>query len=440
MRFRRKSKKIDQAELNQSRFGIKKMLKGFLTNPYESLKKFCGHYMALLGIDGTLLLLGRVILLGNAFLISIYLVKKFGLAEVGIYTIANVAVTCLSLLCGLGLNYSLPRESLSNPQRNTVMLAWSGFLAPATLLFIAAYAWVMAANHQEILEISLFATAGFFFAITNVTNTLLVMQERISLCLIFPILNTIGLLVGMIFSATVIQFAFALMVARALGSLLPFSLLKYSRISIAKIIKCGYRGVQYIPTDLLALASEQSGPLILSQLVTRSELGIFGLCLQVLNAGSQPVYTFLQSKYPELVTSRLSTADEIGRQVVKISFAASLLVLAGSFVLGFWVYDLRVFFYMMLLLTCAVPFRYNICFYDQVIKSVGKIKLNTLLSGVKLFLAIPIYFFLGRTLGAWGAIAGLVIISVFSDFLYRKPAKKLYPDLGKLSPEVLDLV
>jgi O-antigen/teichoic acid export membrane protein len=439
MRFRRKDKKVNPAKLDQSRFGGKKMLKGFLSNPYASLKKLSVHYLALLGTDGTLLLLGRGILLADAFLISIYLVKKFGLAEVGIYTIANVAVTCLALLCGLGLNYSLPREALSNPQRNTVLLAWSGFLVPATLLLIATYAWVMAKNHQEILEISLFATAGFFFAITNVTNTLLVMQERINLSLIFPVINTIGLVAGIIFSKTVIQFAFALMVARALGSLLPFSLLKYSRIGLAKIIKCGYRGIQYIPTDLLALASEQSGPLILSQLISRADLGIFGLCRQVLTAGSQPGYTFLQSKYPQLVITRLRTAGETGRQMLKISLAASLLVLAGSAALGFWIYDLHVFFYMMVLLTCAIPFRYSNCFYDQVIKSVGKIKLNTLLSGVKFVVAIPIYFFLGRSFGAWGAIVGLLIIAVFSYFLYRKPARKLYPDLGKLSPEVLAL-
>ena len=261
------------------------MLSRLPTSIFEGIKSLGSYGKAMGRSEAGLLLWGRVILMGNAFLVSIFLIKKFGLAAVGTYTLANVAVTFLSLSCGFGLNYSLPRESMTNPQRNTVTLVWSGLVAPVSLLLIIAYAWIMAENRQEILEISLFATAGFFVALTNVANTLYLLQKRIHLSLIFPIVHTAGLLVGMIFSRTVIQFALALMVFRALGSFIPFVLLNYSRVSLANIFRCGIRGCGFLPSDMLAMFSEQSGLLILSQLLSRGDLGMFGLCSAGFNCG-----------------------------------------------------------------------------------------------------------------------------------------------------------
>lgn len=393
----------------------------------ESCKKFYRYCLAFTGSDGAVLLLGRIILLGNAFLISVYLVKKFGLGAVGTYTLANVAVTLLSLFCALGLNYSLPRESLTNLQKNTVALVWSGLLAPISLALIVAYAAMMAQHPLEVWEISLFATAGFFFGITNVANTLFIMQNRTYLSLIFPVAHTVGLLLGMIYAQTVLQFAIFLMASRALGTTLPFCFLNYARTRISEIWDCGIQGFLYFPSDMLANLSEQSGPVILSFFLSRGELGVFGLCRQVLTAGDFPCWSFLQSIYPRMVKTRLATIREFQRQNIRLSVLVAVSVLTGSFILGFFIYQLPNFFYMMILLVLVIPFRYDNCLYDQVIKSVGKIKLNITLNVIKLLVAIPLFAIMGKMLGVWGAIIGMALLAMLSYFLYRKPGRNLFP-------------
>lgn len=400
----------------------------------ESFKKFYRYCLAFTGSDGAVLLFGRIILLGNGFIISIFLLKKFGLGAVGTYTIAMVAVTSLSMFCGLGLNYSLPRESLTTLQRNTVALVWSGLLAPISLALIVVYAGVMGQHRLEVWEITLFATAGLFAGFSNVTNTLLLMENRTYLSLIFPVVQTVGLLLGIIYCRTLVHFAIVLMAFRALGAFIPFCLLKYARISISKIWDCGVRGFVYFPADMLAILSEQAGQVILSLLLSRGDLGVFGLCRQVLTAGEYPGWSFAQSIYPSLVRTRLETVREFQRQNIRLSVLASVLLLAGSFVLGFFIYHLPMFFYMMIPLALVLPFKYSNCFIDQVIKSVGKIRLNIVLNAIKLLVAIPLFLVMGKAMGVWGAVIGLAGLSIFSEFIYRKQGSRFFPPPPKLNP------
>ncbi len=398
------------------------------------------HYcLTFSGSDGAVLLLGRIILLGNAFLISIYLLKKFGLGAVGTYTIANAAVTMLSMFSDLGLNYSLPREPLTNLQRNTVALVWAGLLTPVGLVLIVAYAVIMGQSQLEFWEISLLATAGFLAGLTNVANTLFIMQKRAYLSLIFPVVHTVGLLLGVIYSQTLVNFALFLLAFRALGSFIPFGLLRYARIKISKIWDCGVQGFLYLPPVILASLSEQSAPVIFSFLLSRGELGIFGLCRQVLTAGEIPCWSFLQSIYPRLVQTRLASVREFQRQNLRLSVLVAVLLLVGSFILGFFIYHLPNFFYMMILFVLIIPFKYDNCFYDQVIKSVGKIRLNIMLNVIKLIVAIPVFAIMGKTLGDWGAIIGVATIAIFSDFLYRKPGSSHFPPPPEITPQSLAL-
>src|SRR2546430_1806524 len=72
--------------------------------------------------SGAILLVGRLVQLGSGFLLSIVLVRLFGFAAAGTYAVAGVMITLITLVCTAGLQYSLPRESLSSTQRNGVAL------------------------------------------------------------------------------------------------------------------------------------------------------------------------------------------------------------------------------------------------------------------------------------------------------------------------------
>lgn len=352
----------------------------------------------------------------------------------GTYTIANVAITFLSIFCGLGLNYSLPREQLSNPERNTITLVLGVLLIPVTAIIIGIYSWIMASSNRELWEIALFSSGGFFFALVNQINTLFLLQDRTHLTLIFPLFNSVGVIIGMLFSTNVLEFSLIILVFRGLGSSLPFLLKEYARVSIGTIISCGKRGFGYIPTDLISTLSDQSAPLIMSHIMSRGDLGIFGLCRQVLAAADMPSWSFIQSKYPQIVRRDSVLIQEIGKQNSKIALFSSLMMNLGSLIIGFIIFKLPHFWYMMCVLTLAVPFRYNNNFSDQIIKAYGFIRLNTWLALWQFLLAIPIFFIFPRFLGLWGGVLGVAFLSMLSDFLYRNPAKRLYLGKLKLSP------
>lgn len=375
-------------------------------------------------------MLGRFILLVNAFFLSIFLVRKFGLSAVGTYTIANVAVTFLALFCELGLSYSLPRESLTNAQRNMVVLAWTLILIPPAAMSIGLYSWLMAATQIEFWEIALFATGGFFAGITNLTNILFLFQNRTQFSLVFPVCNTLGILAGVCLANSVIELALAILIFRSMGNVLSFVLLKYVRIDTMTVLRCGLRGFEYLPSEFFALLSEQSGPIILSRMLTREDLGLFGLCRQILTAADVPSWSFVQSKYPKLVETRLKVAREVAGQNLRISLLVALMAIGMSFILAFHIFQLPQLFSLMCVLALVLPFRYNNHFFDRVVKSQGMSQLNTLLSLVKFLLAIPAFVFLSKSYGLWGGVAALAFLSVFSDLLYRKPAQRLYPTQG----------
>ena len=171
--------------------------------PLTQPTSWWGHLVAIVcGRDGSFLLLSRVTQMGNGFALSVVLIKEFGLARVGTYTVAAVAIAALSLLCSVGLPYSLPREPLTNQERNTVAAWWALLLIPIVLLTVVPFGLVMARRPGEWIEIALFACGGYFFGQTNVLNTLLLLQRRTSWMIVPPIVNTAGIIAGLFLQQT----------------------------------------------------------------------------------------------------------------------------------------------------------------------------------------------------------------------------------------------
>ena len=390
-----------------------------LTRP----KIWWDHVVAsLLGRDGFLLLLSRMIQLGNGFILSVILVREFGLASVGTYTIATVAVSILSLLCGLGLPYSLPREPLLEEERNTVAASWAALMFPIALVVVLPFSRVMARHPGEWRDIALFAVGGYFFGQMNVLNVLLILQKRTRWAIMPPLVNTAGMIVGVFVGGSLARFASILLIFRAFGSIWLFSGMRYRPIKFRSILRCGLAGVKYSPMDLVNMLSEQTGPLIMASLVTRAELGVYGLCLQCLTSSDIPGWSVVQSYYPELVRTHLATASMVRSRLMKLSFVIAFLVVATASVLGRYVYRVPEFALMMTLLAMSVPSRYLNNFYDQTLRAAGYIRTGTFLAVIKLFLSLAIVWIFAWALGLWGAIIGLALLSLVSSALYARKA------------------
>ena len=377
------------------------------------------------GRNSLLLLLARVIQMANGFVLSIILVKLFGLHEVGTYTVATVAMSSLSLICGAGLNYSLPREHLSNQERNTVALWCAVYLIVPSSTIVAVYAVVMAHHTNEIFEIALFALGGYFFGQTNVLNTLLLLNNRIHWSIFTPLMNSVGMLIAALMTDTLMAFAAVLLITRTLANACLFARLNYSRVTATAALRFVWKGLKYSLMDMIAMLSEQTATLILANFLTRAEVGLFGLCQQLLAASDTPGWSVIQSHYPELVKNELGLAKSLRRNLVMLSILMAILLGFGSYILGIYVYKIPSLDIMMLVLALSVPWRYLNNFYDQVLRASGRVRACTRLAMLKFVLSIMISLLSVAYCGVWGAVFGLAFLSILSSLLYGIKATSL---------------
>ena len=377
------------------------------------------------GRDSLLLLLARLIQMANGFMLSILLLRLYGLDKVGSYTVAVIAVAALSQLCSAGLHYSLPREHLSNQECNSVALWWAVYLAAPVCFLVPVYGVVMARLPGEWPVITLFAWGGYFLGQANVLNTLLLLDNKTRWSVLPPVVNAVGMLAAALMTDTLIAFAAALLISRALGNASLFLQFDYARVSPSDAWRYGLQGLKYTPIDLVAMLSEQIGPLIMAYSLTRAELGLFGLCQQLLSAADTPGWSVSQAHYPALAKSEQGIVQSLRRSLVMLSVVMAVLLCVGSFVLGEYVYKAPLFFPMMALLAVSMPWRYLNNFYDQVLRAAGWVRMALGLAILKLLLAglflVPLVLFFG----VWGAVTGLVFLSVISSLLYGRKAAYL---------------
>ena len=333
--------------------------------------------------NGILLLLGRVIQMVNGFALSVLLVRVFGLSKVGTYTVAAVAIAVLSLLCSAGLQYSLPRAPLSNEQRNTLALVLGLCLIPVVFAATAVFGFVMAKHSGEWIEIALFASGGYFFGQMNLLNMLLLMQDRVQWTIMPSLINSLGLVIAALVATSVIQLASILLLSRATGNLAVFCGMRYARVPARSAYRYGLEGFKYSPMDLIALMSEQTGALFLAYLLPRSELGIYGLCQQLVMAADTPGWSLVQSYYPELVRTRLEIGGMVRTRLLKLSVLMGVAVTIAAAVLGTYVYRLPLFWIMVGVVAVSLPARYLNNFYDQILRAAGHVRAGTVLAAVK---------------------------------------------------------
>ncbi len=391
----------------------------------DSIIKLLKDFASSLGKDGGTILFSRIIQMGNAFLVSIFLVKKFGLHAMGTFTVSSIAIMFLSLLCALGLNYSLPHEDLKHAERNTIALILTFMAFPLTVLVLYLYALIMAHRSGEVFEIVLFGLSGFFFAQANVLNTLLLLEKKIKYAVGPPLLTTVGIVSGIIFSDSVFMFAVFMISGRFIGNGFVFTRLEYAKVSFKTLRDKATHGLKYIPMDFFALLSDQTATIISANLLTRSELGVFGLCRQVLTACDTPGWSVMQGNYPRLVENKLAHARELVNKIQKLSFVIMGVMICGSAVLGFLIYKIEEFWYLCLLLAIILPVRYRNNFYDQVIRASGGIRTCTALAFTKLMVSVFLFPFMIINLKIWGAILGLVVLSLISVTIYYYKANPL---------------
>ena len=179
--------------------------------------------------------------------------------------------------------------------------------------------------------------------------------------------------------------------------------------------------------DLLTLLSEQSTPLLLASMASRSELGLFRLCQQMLTAADSPGWSFVQSRYPDLVRGTSALRERIYAQTRSLSWGAVAVCLVVSAFLAYYVYQIPTLAGMMSILSVTLIWRYKNNYFEQRFRAMGQLGTTTGLAVAKLATSVVLSFLFIRAYGAWGAVLALSALSVMAGVVYERTFRWLLP-------------
>jgi O-antigen/teichoic acid export membrane protein len=366
-----------------------------------------------------LLLVGRGVQLVNGLLLSIVLVQRFGLATVGAFALGIAAVNILATVCALGLGAYLPRQHQSHGQSCFAALVLFLAQLPLVVPLLALYATAQAHDRGEWQVIFIIALSGFFIGLQNLGMMLSIMIRRFYPGLIAPLCETVGLLVGWLFCATAPAMAVTLLAARVVSVLVIWTGFRLERLPMRRVGAIGRDGMRWLAPDLLGLLGEQAAPLVLAGFVARGELGVFRLCQQLLMAADSPCWTFVQSKYPQMVDSGPAFIERVHGQVRRIALVVALAMIVGATILAYGFFHVPAVAPMMAILSAALLWRYKSYLFGQALRAVGRVDAVTWLGAAKLVAALILITAGTWAAGVWGAIVALACCSLLSGLAYE---------------------
>jgi O-antigen/teichoic acid export membrane protein len=381
------------------------------------------------GRQASLVLLARVLQNVNGFLLSVLIVRRFGLAAAGTLAIATVATAVIALLGTFGLTYVFARTEAPIREKNALGFTAALIIVPLSLPLIVLLGLIEGQTQKEAAVIALLSLGGPFFAQGNIASALVVLQGKASQCIIMPTANLIGLIAAAVFGSSYIMFALILAVFRFGGTLTAFLFLPRAPIDLRLFAKHIGDGARFLVGDAINLTTDQITVLIVSYLMNRADLGLFGLCRQMLTVSDTPGWTQMQTKYPAIVVDPERAFPEFRRLMLGLGVFCGACVAVLSIPIGLFVFHLPRFMTLAPLLLTSVPLRYLLNAYDLYLRAIGaltRVNRVSLARSVVALLIIPIGAWSG---GALGAVLATIIHAAFAAWLTVRvsPAGRTLP-------------
>jgi O-antigen/teichoic acid export membrane protein len=369
------------------------------------------------GRGASLVLVARMLQNANGFLLSVVIVRRFGLAGAGTMTVATVATVVIALLGSFGLTYVFARMEEPLPVKNAVGFTAALLVVPLSLPFVVLLGLVAGKSNEEAAVIALLSLGGPFFAQANIVNALQVLQGRVSHSIIAPAANLMGLIVATVSGPSYLVFAILLALFRFGGTLTAFLCLPRAQINFRLFYTHVRDGARFLSADAMNLGTDQLTVLLTSYLMSRADLGLFGLCRQMLTVSDTPGWSQMAAKYPEIVKDPEQTIPQLRRLMLRVGVLGGAGVAALTLPLGLFVFHLPRFTFLAPLLLTSVPLRYLLMTYDlhlRAISAVRRINRVSLIRAVMALLMIPGGALLG---GALGAVLGTIAHTAFAVWL-----------------------
>ncbi len=360
------------------------------------------------GTEAGLLMFSRILQNGNGFLLSILIVRRFGLAAAGTMAIATVAVVVVGLLGTFGLPYVFARTDAPACVMNTIGFAAAVVVVPLTLPVAALLGLVAGRDHREAMVIALLALGGPFFAQANIVGALQVLQKRAAHSLIPPLANLLGLIVGALLSPSYLMFAALLALFRFSGTLMAFLVLPRAACSLPVFLRHIREGSRFLTADALNSGTDQITVLISSWLMSRGDLGLFGLCRQMLTVSDTPGWSKMQAMYPAVVDAPERVMPTLRRVMLLMGTVCGSAVAAMIVPLSIWVFHQPRLMVLVPLLMASVPLRYLLASYDLHLRATGAVRRSNLVSLIRSVSGVVMITAAAWAGGALGAVLGTI--------------------------------
>ena len=370
------------------------------------------------------LLAARALQIGGSLAVTVLIVWRYGLPSAGLYALASVPASLGSLAVGFGLPNALPRSGASDGGRATLGLALSTAACVPVAAACIAYASLVAPDAT--VPVACLAMAGALVGQVNVQQTLYVLHRRPLLAPVAPGVHLAGAVLAAA-APDFATFAVALLVSRALGCVAGFVPLAYARASRADLAEATGAGSRFAPVDVACLLSEQVPILVLDGMLGRSEVGLYGLVRQFVAVADTPGWSYVLSRYPEMVAQPVSGTRSVARGNARLGWACGLGTLAAASAMALAVYRLPALVPLLFAPLLAVPARYlnNLC--DQSLRASGHVWDCMALALAKVALSLALSAGLAALFGLPGAVAALALLSVASALAYRARLLAVHP-------------
>ena len=366
-------------------------------------------------------------LLQNAlgFVISLAILKKFGIEGVGSFTIASFGVAVLATLLTFGLPFTLAKADLDLPQRNSIGALAGGAAAVLSLPVGLLIGLAFGRDSSEVAAIALFAWGGAYFANNSILDALLVLQCKTRRILVVSGFYLAGVGTAVILSRTLIEFALLLATGRFMGLALVYATLPYRWCGWARAWQQFRIGARYLVPDTLGLLAEQLSIAVLAPLTTRSEIGVYGLCRQFLTAAETPLWSRLVVLYPRLCEQPRDSL-QIVRSMARRGIAVMGLLILLTAVLAKWLYESPGMLQFAPLLMLAIPFRYVAGTAEISLRALGAVPAVNRLALIRfaLLCLIPTGIYFGRL---WGVVLAVIVQGTVMAWLATRALHRAQP-------------
>jgi O-antigen/teichoic acid export membrane protein len=330
--------------------------------------------------------------------------------------------------CALGLPSALPRQPANAGEQATLGLLVSVAPLPLIAAICLGYGMLVGADAREAQTIATFALAGAFLGQVNVLQCLYVVQRRPVWAPLASIIHLAGIAVAAR-APDLLHFSALLLASRALGCAAGFVPLHYGRVGFRQFRRTVVEGACFLPLDLFTLVSEQAATPVLSLALTRPELGLFGLMRQFLTVADTPGWSYIQSRYPAMISELDQIGPALARSNERLSWIVTVGVLAAAVPAALLVYRLPVLLEILPVVMLPLPARYLSNFCDQALRARGQTRECMFLGILKTVASLALLLILARAFGMWGAVVATAAASLVTGLLYRWRLRTLFPCL-----------